>query len=78
MYNQIYRNNKKGTLYEVVDDNMIDCTNSSNNKRMVLYIKYSQPGRLKCSSGYLCREYKEFLEKFTKVKEIVVTEHFDE
>jgi hypothetical protein len=45
---------------------------------MVLYIKYSQPGRLKCSSGYLCREYKEFLEKFTKVKEIVVTEHFDE
>ena len=59
----IYRNNKKGTLYHVITLDAVDCTNSQSGKRMVVYTE-EQTGRLKSSNMY-CREYKEFMEKFT-------------
>lgn len=64
----IYRNNKHGTLYHIITLDAVDCTNNQNGKRMVIYTK-EQTGRLKSNETY-CREYKEFMEKFTLQKPV--------
>lgn len=46
---------KTGNIYHVVADDVIDCTNASNDRRMVLY---SRDGKM------FVREYEEFKEKF--------------
>lgn len=56
----IWRNNKNNELYKVLDSNVMDCTNSANEKRMVLYIKFNKDLQF-------IRDYTEFLEKFTFV-----------
>ena len=55
---EIWKNNKNNKLYTVIDLNTMDCTNSENEKRMVLYSSES-------STLNFVREYFEFLEKFT-------------
>ncbi len=55
-----YRNIKKGTVYEVIQTGIINCTNAQDGEKMVLY-----------SNGELtfCREENEFYKKFEKVEE---------
>ena len=54
----IWKNKKTNELYKVLDCNVMDCTNSANEKRMVLYINFTKELQF-------VREYEEFLEKFT-------------
>jgi hypothetical protein len=54
----IWKNKKNNELYKVLDGNVMDCTNSANEKRMVLYINFTKELQF-------VREYEEFLEKFT-------------
>ncbi|MDO5306092.1 MAG: hypothetical protein Q4E87_11005 [bacterium] len=55
-----YRNLKKGTVYEVLQTDVINCTNAQDGQRMVLY-----------TNGELtfCREENEFYQKFEKIDE---------
>ena len=51
-----WRNDKNRQLYQVINQNTINCTNNSNDERMVLY---------KDKKGNLyVREYSEFFMKF--------------
>lgn len=63
----LFKNNKNSNLYQVLNDSVIDCTNSENNKRMVLYSRYYEAGNSVDDTTLFCREYKEFHEKFTKI-----------
>lgn len=63
----IFRNNKNEKLYQVIDDSVINCTNSENNQRMVLYIRHFEVGCSIDDKTLFCREYNEFCEKFTKI-----------
>ena len=56
----VYFNLKHKTLYEVVSD-VIDATNASNSRRMLLYRGYQHDTPL------FVRERKEFHEKFKRV-----------
>ena len=55
-----YRNLKKDTVYEVLQTDVINCTNAQDGQRMVLY-----------TNGELtfCREENEFYQKFEKIDE---------
>lgn len=55
-----YRNLKKGTIYEVLQTNVINCTNAQDGQKMVLY-----------TNGELTfyREEGEFYQKFEKIDE---------
>ena len=59
---QIYRNNKNEKLYEVLSENLINCTNANDGQEMVFYVSLEGSGKK------FCREKKEFFEKFTKVE----------
>jgi hypothetical protein len=61
MNKEIYRNIKKGTLYEVIGVTM-NCTNAQDGQQMVMY------RGLEAHSRIYVREYTEFYQKFEKVE----------
>lgn len=52
---KIAKHKETGTLYVLITDRTIDCTNFENDKRMVTYYRDQQ---------FFTREYQEFLNKF--------------
>ena len=62
MYSKKYRNIKNGNTYEVIRDDVINCTNVNDGQIMVLY--KSQ----KSSELLFVREKTEFLQKFELIK----------
>ena len=60
---QIYKHNKTGNLYFAINENVIDCTNSSNQREMVLYRKINNF----TTKDWYIRDKKEFLSKFTSI-----------
>ena len=61
MYSKKYRNKKNGNIYEIVRDDVINCTNANDNQIMVLYKSEEHPELL------FVREIKEFNIKFEEV-----------
>ena len=59
---KIYRNNKNKKLYEILTEDLINCTNANDGQEMVLYVS------LEAAEKKFCREKKEFFEKFTKAE----------
>jgi hypothetical protein len=55
-----YKNIKNGTIYEIVQTEIINCTNAQDGQKMILY-----------TNGELtfCREEQEFYKKFEKISE---------
>jgi hypothetical protein len=60
MKDMLYRHIKSGTLYQVIEDNVVDATNGEHKKAMVLY-KHVDAEQL------YVRDWVEFMEKFEKV-----------
>lgn len=62
----LYKNNKSGAVYSVVNMDVINSTNNRDGEKMVLYI---------CTKSGLMfvREQMEFLKKFTKYDKPVYT-----
>ena len=61
----VYVHNKTNNIYIMVDEEVIDCTNSSEDKYMVLYHNLS--------GQFFVREREEFFEKFTAISPREVT-----
>ena len=61
MYSKKYRNIKNGNLYEVIRDDVINCTNANDDQTMVLYKSCEHPDLL------FVREINEFKVKFKEV-----------
>lgn len=55
----IYKHLKTNNLYEIIKDDILNCTNKDNEERMVLYIKYPFIG-----DKIFVREYSEFHRRF--------------
>ncbi len=62
MFSKKYRNNKNGNLYEVIREDVINCTNANDDQIMVLYKSLEHPEML------FVREINEFKIKFTLVE----------
>ncbi len=62
----IYRNDKNKKLYVVLYADATNATNAQDGQRMAVYV--DREGRV------FCREYSEFVAKFTKLGEEAVTE----
>ena len=62
MYSKKYRNIKNGNTYEVIRDDVINCTNVNDGQTMVLYKSQKSPELL------FVREKTEFLQKFELIK----------
>ncbi len=58
MSSKKYRNIKNGNFYEVIRDDVINCTNANDDQIMVLYKTERYPDKI------FVREIKEFNEKF--------------
>lgn len=61
MSSKKYRNIKNGNIYEVIRDNVINCTNANDDQKMVLYKSIEHPEML------FVREINEFKAKFKEV-----------
>ena len=61
MSSKKYRNIKNGNIYEVIRDDVINCTNANDNQIMVLYKSEEHPDLL------FVREISEFNIKFEEV-----------
>ena len=61
MYSKKYRNKKKGTYYELLSDNIINCTNANDGQIMVMYKSLDNPKLT------FVREKEEFFIKFEEV-----------
>ena len=61
MYSKKYRNKKKGTLYELLNDSVINCTNANDGQIMVMYKSLDNPKLI------FVREKQEFFVKFEEV-----------
>ena len=62
MYSKKYRNNKNGNLYEVIREDVINCTNANDGQIMVMYKSLNNPEKL------FVREISEFQNKFTLIE----------
>ncbi len=62
MYSKKYRNIKNGNTYEVIRDDVLNCTNVNDGQIMVLYKSQKSPELL------FVREKTEFLQKFELIK----------
>ena len=62
MFSKKYRNIKNGNIYEVIRDDVINCTNANDGQIMVLYKSPKSPELL------FVREKSEFLQKFEAIK----------
>lgn len=62
MFSKKYRNIKNGNTYEVIRDDVINCTNANDGQIMVLYKSQKSPELL------FVREKSEFLQKFEAIK----------
>lgn len=58
MYSKKYRNLKNGNIYELIRDDVINCTNVNDGQIMVLYTCEKSPGKI------FVREINEFHKKF--------------
>ena len=61
MFSKKYRNIKNGNIYEVIRDDVINCTNANDNQIMVMYKSLEHPELL------FVREKSEFFVKFEQV-----------
>ena len=61
MFSKKYRNIKNGNIYEVIRDDIINCTNANDDQIMVLYKSYEHPDLL------FVREINEFKIKFEEI-----------
>ena len=61
MSSKKYRNIKNGNIYEVIRDDVINCTNANDNQKMVLYRCDEYPDLL------FVREKNEFNIKFMEI-----------
>ena len=62
----VYRNDKNKKLYVLLYAEAINVTNAQDGQRMAVYVN---------SDGHVfCREYSEFVAKFTKLGDEVATE----
>ena len=57
-----YRNNKNGNIYEVIREDVINCTNANDDQIMVMYKSLEHPEKL------FVREINEFKIKFTLIE----------
>ena len=62
MYSKKYRNIKNGNLYEVIRDDVINCTNANDDQIMVMYKSLEHPELL------FVREKSEYYVKFEEVE----------
>ena len=62
MFSKKYKNIKNGNTYEVIRDDVINCTNAIDGQIMVLYKSEKSPDLL------FVREKTEFLQKFELLK----------
>lgn len=61
MYSKKYKNIKNGNIYEVIRDDVINCTNANDDQIMVLYKSEEHPDLI------FVREKNEFHIKFTPI-----------
>ena len=61
MSSKKYRNIKNGNFYEVIRDDVINCTNANDDQIMVMYKSFDHPELL------FVREKSEFYVKFEEV-----------
>ena len=61
MYSKKFKNIKNGNIYEVIREDVINCTNANDNQIMVLYKSEEHPDML------FAREKSEFYVKFVEV-----------
>ena len=61
MFSKKYRNIKNGNFYEVIRDDVINCTNANDDQIMVMYKSLDHPELL------FVREKSEFYVKFEEV-----------
>ncbi|MGL5960514.1 MAG: hypothetical protein ACRCZ0_00985 [Cetobacterium sp.] len=68
MNGNLWKNNKNGKLYEVLNYNVLNCTNEQDGQNMYLYKVYSEQ-TLDCSGNEMIfiRSEEEFKFKFTKI-----------
>ena len=62
MSSKKYKHLKTGNIYEVIRDDVLNCTNANDEQIMVLYKKEQSPELL------FVREKNEFLQKFELIK----------
>ncbi len=62
MFSKKYRNNKNGNIYEVIREDVINCTNANDGQVMVMYKSIEHPEML------FVREINEFKIKFTLIE----------
>ena len=62
MYSKKFKNIKNGNIYEVIREDVINCTNANDGQTMVLYKSEKSPDLL------FVREKSEFLQKFELIK----------
>ena len=62
MSSKKFRNIKNGNIYEVIREDVINCTNANDGQTMVLYKSEKSPDLL------FVREKSEFLQKFELIK----------
>lgn len=62
MYSKKYRHNKTGNIYEVLREDVINCTNANSEQIMVLYQNPNIKDKI------FVREKSEFYEKFTPLE----------
>ena len=62
MFSKKYKHLKTGNIYEVIRDDVINCTNANDEQIMVLYKSEKSPDLL------FVREKTEFLQKFELIK----------
>ncbi|MDX8336237.1 MULTISPECIES: hypothetical protein [Cetobacterium] len=68
MNKELWKNNKNGKLYEVLNYNILNCTNEQDGQNMYLYRVFSE--KVLDSTGkemLFVRSENEFKNKFTKV-----------
>lgn len=61
MYSKKYRNIKNGNIYELIRDDVVNCTNINDGQIMVLYVSEKSPDKI------FVREISEFHKKFEQV-----------
>jgi hypothetical protein len=62
MFSKKYKHLKTGNIYEVIRDDVINCTNANDDQIMVLYTSEKAKGKI------FVREKTEFLQKFELIK----------
>lgn len=62
MYSKKFKHIKSGNIYELIRDDIINCTNVNDGQIMVLYCRENIPEKI------FVREKKEFYKKFVREK----------